>query len=515
MYTTPEMIKDFLRAELPQVQLYGNMRIHFEGVKLPAENEDYRADLLYILTPEQWDAVGGKVNAILSARAAPIQKTADNCLIIAPAEHGRLINLVHECFRKYIEWYKDLYETIAVGGSLEALLEKCTPILRNPFFIDDASYRTLARLRNYPTDNFQDKEYIFMQQNGHHSAEYIFAMLNSNVSVRSSEISPRAIVHKLNFLAHRTLYSTIKVGGEIVAFFTCIELETPITPGMVDVCETLTILLSKVLANREYLPASRQKGLDNDLLLSIMNGTIADHELTGKIFRQIGAKNEDYFMVDISTNVKPAVNSFLLPRTAELLMSNFENIFALADASHIILFANEPLDRELQTKITNSISFYLGEFDVLIGFSLGFTDPDLLSVCYKQALAATRYGRLADVNGKVFGYSDVAAYDILGKYGDRKVLLSTCHPAAFLLYKHDLNNRMSLLPVVKAFIEYSGNTARISERLYMHRNTVYYRMRQAEVLTGIDFTEATSQFHLLLSIYIVEFIGMAAAESAI
>jgi hypothetical protein len=275
---------------------------------------------------------------------------------------------------------------------------------------------------------------------------------------------------------------------------------------MVDVCETLTILLGKVLANREYLPAFRQKGLDGDLVLGVMNGTIVDSELTEKIFKQIGGKNDDYFIVNIHTDVDTAANSFLLPRTTELLMSNFGKTFAIADGSGIIFFVNEPLSTELQEKITSCVSFYLGDFDILIGFSLTFSDPGLLSVCFKQALASTKYGQLANSKGRVFGYSDVAAYDILDKYGEPKVLLATCHPAAFVLYRHDQKNRMTLLPVVKAFIEYAGNTSKISEKLYMHRNTVYYRMRQAESLTGIDFADGASRFHLLLSIYIVEFI---------
>ncbi|MDR0876354.1 MAG: hypothetical protein LBN12_09110, partial [Clostridiales Family XIII bacterium] len=117
------MLNDFLRAELPRVQVYGNVKLHFQGVKLPDENEEYHSDFLYILTPEQWEKVSGTVNAILPSRVTPLQKTADNCLIVAQTESENLINLVHECFRMYIEWYKDLYETIAVGGSLEALLE--------------------------------------------------------------------------------------------------------------------------------------------------------------------------------------------------------------------------------------------------------------------------------------------------------------------------------------------------------------------------------------------------------
>jgi sugar diacid utilization regulator len=261
------------------------------------------------------------------------------------------------------------------------------------------------------------------------------------------------------------------------------------------------------LAKRDYLPASRQKGLDIDLILGVLHGTVTDPGLPQKIMKQIGFREETYFIVYTSTNVNTEGNAFLLPSTAELLMSDLENTFAVADGAEIILFVNEQPGPVIQDKIAGLISYYLGAYETKTGVSLGFTEPGLLSACYHQALAAAQYGKLADRNGRVFAYSDVAAYDVLGKYGDQEALLSACHPSALLLYRHDQNNRMDLLASVKAFIECAGNTEKISERLYVHRNTVYYRMRTAENLTGLNFTDGTSHFHVLLSIYILEFLG--------
>ena len=346
-----------------------------------------------------------------------------------------------------------------------------------------------------------------MQQNGYHSADYIFAMLNSNVSVESSAISPRPIIHRLDFLAHRTLYSTIKVEGEIVGFFSCIEIDTPFTPGMMDVCETLTELMSIVLSRQANMPASRQKSLDNDLFLGIMDGSIVDPELTKTAFARAGISQGDYFVVYIITDVDTSENAFLLPRIMELLMSNLESGFTVADGSDIILVVNAKLDDELREKLVRLIGFYLGEFDVTIGFSLGFSDPLALPMYYSQAVAATRLGKLTDNVSKVFGYGEVVGYDVLEKYGGREQRLAICHSAIFTLLEHDRDKKMNLLPTLKVFVECLGDTAQAAERLFLHRNSLYYRLKQITALTGIDLSDERVRSHIMLSIRILEVNG--------
>ncbi|MCL1895786.1 MAG: helix-turn-helix domain-containing protein [Clostridiales bacterium] len=507
MKVSPEMLKDYLLKELPEVSVSGNTRLRFRDVRLPEDEKRYEPEYIYLMNEEQWKEAGGRVNAIVPSCAADLQPDPRFCLVAAPVDPDLLLNRTRECFLTYSEWFEDLYKSIAIGDSIETILEKCTPVLANPFFIDDSSYRTLARLRNYPTNDFRDNEYIYMQQSGHHSADYIFAMLNSNVSVESSAISPRPIIHRLEFLAHRTLYSTIKVEGEIVGFFSCIEIETPFTPGMMDVCESLTELMNLVLSRQANMPATRQKSLDNDLFLGIMNGSIVDPELTKTAFAQVGLSQGDYFVVYTVTNVDTSENAFLLPRIMELLMSNLESGFTVADGSNIILVINAKLDDELREKLVHLIGFYLGEFDVTIGFSLGFSDPQLLPTYYCQAVAATRLGALTDNKSKVFGYGEVVGYDVLEKYGDRGQRLAICHPAIFTLLEHDTDKKMNLLPTLKVFVECLGDTAQAAERLYLHRNSLYYRLKQITALTGVDLADERVRSHITLSIRILEING--------
>ena len=507
MRVSPEMLKDYLQMEVPDVKVSGNTRLRFKDVRLAEAAGKYDPEYIYLMSEEEWKKSDGRVNALVASETAEPQPDSRFCLITAPVEPNKLINRAHDCFLTYTEWFEDLYKSIAIGDSLETVLEKCTPVLKNPFFIDDSSYRTLARLRNYPTDGFRDNEYIYMQQSGHHSADYIFAMLNSNVSVESSAISPRPIIHRLDFLAHRTLYSTIKVEGEIVGFFSCIEIETSFTPGMMDVCESLTELMSIVLARQANMPATRQKSLDNDLFLGIMNGSIVDQELTKTAFAQLGFTQGDYFVVYTVTNVNTSENAFLLPRIMELLMSNLDSGFTVADGSNIIIVINAKLTGDLREKLVHLIGFYLGDFDVSIGFSLGFSDPQALSTYFYQAVAATRLGSLTENASKVFGYGDIVGYDVLERYGDSEQRLAICHPSVFILQEHDRDKKMNLLPTLKVFIECLGDTAQAADRLFLHRNSLYYRLKQITALTGVDLDDERVRSHIALSIQILEING--------
>ncbi|GHU63042.1 hypothetical protein AGMMS49983_05650 [Clostridia bacterium] len=507
MHISPEMLKDYLLSELKEVRVYGNSKVRYKDLRLPEEGAAYEKDHLYLMTPTQFGDAPAGISAIVPKIIKKVSVKPETSLICAACEPSRLSNLVRACFTLYGDVFQDLYASFAGGASLEEILEKCTPILKNPFFVDDSSYCTLARLRNYPTSNFRDSEYHYLRKNGHHSADYIFAMLNSSVSVESSAISPRPIIHKLEFLTHRSLYSTIKVDGEIAGFFSCIEIDTPFTPGTMDICEILTEFLSHVLAHQANMPQVRQKSLDNDLFLGILSGSIVDPELTRAAFLQAGLTEGDYFVVYVVTNVNVSENTFLLPRLMELLISNLDGGFAVADGSNIILVINAKLDDARRDRLVHLLTFYLGEFDVTIGFSLGFTDPKWLPTYCGQAMAATRLGVLNGVERKVYGYGDVALYDVLEKYGDRAQRLAVCHPAVFVLLAHDREKKMDLFPTLKGFVECLGDTAVAAERLFLHRNSLYYRLKQINALTGIDLTDERVRSHITLSIRILEING--------
>lgn len=509
MQVTPWIIADYLQKTLEAVSLAGNGKLRFADIRLYVPGEVYTRDHLYLLPETDMNlAFEQEFSAIVpvaSKKKTPPAFSRDICIIYAHCEAGPLFNLVSACFAQCAEWSRQIYEAIAAGDSMEAILEKCYPMLKNPFFIDDSSYRTLARLRDYPASDFKDDEYIFMQRHGHHSPDYIYAMLNSSVAVESSDISPRPVLHKFDFLSHRTLYSTIKVKGEIAGFFSCLEVETPFTKGTMDLFESLTELMSLALGRESGMPLSLQQGLHNDLYLGVLNGTITDPDLAGTAFAQLDLQPGAYFVACALTDVVQLHNPFLLPRISELLLSNLEKgSFAALDGSDIILVVKglptgEPADRLVQL-----IQFYLREYEVTIGLSLGFSDPRQMSLFYGQAMAAARLGPRLHREESVHRYGQVVEYDILSRLGDAPKREAICHPAVRLLYDHDRERATNFLATLKAYIQCLGDTARAADRLFLHRNSLYYRLNQIVQLTGLDLDDGVQLAHIMTSIQVLE-----------
>ncbi|MCL2493769.1 MAG: helix-turn-helix domain-containing protein [Clostridiales bacterium] len=512
MYITPEILKDYFADMSIQLTILGNVRKKYRDVRFYREGEAADDDFLYIITKEEFELAPQYAAHVLVPHGEHLQAVGGYSLLTAPVGRDELFNLVRACFVQYTEQFESLYRLIALGASIETVLESAFPLVKNPIFIDDSSYRTLARLKDYPTEGFKDNEYIFMQQSGHHSADYIYAMLNGNVAVESSAISPRPIIHRFEFLAHRTLYSTIKVDGEIVGFFSCIEVATTFTPGMMDVVEALTELWSVALARQATQSKSRQKSLDNDLFLGILNGSIADAELTKTAFSQLGLQEGRYVVAYTVTDVNTKANPVLLPRIMELIMTNIENSFAFADGSNIVLILNRAYDEELREDLVRMIGFYLGEFHVTIGLSLEFSNPEKLPLFFQQAVASARLGPLAIADPETqapryFLYNEVVGYDVLERFGDREARMAICHPAVFILLQHDREKKMNLLATLKVFTDCFGDTGLAAERLYLHRNSLYYRLKQIVALTGVDLADEFTLSHIMLSMRILQING--------
>jgi len=54
------------------------------------------------------------------------------------------------------------------------------------------------------------------------------------------------------------------------------------------------------------------------------------------------------------------------------------------------------------------------------------------------------------------------------------------------LVAYDEENGTALLSTLETYCEEDGNHVRVAERLFLHRNTVRYRLRKAEKLLGMN-----------------------------
>lgn len=141
--------------------------------------------------------------------------------------------------------------------------------------------------------------------------------------------------------------------------------------------------------------------------------------------------------------------------------------------------------------------------------AIGGVAPDLsgAAASYDQAL------RTAKVAAMISGFGDVVCWDDLGVYQ-----LLTEIPLDGLgstLLHAGLRRLLSdprageLVPTLERFLDLAGNTQQTAASLYLHRTTLYHRLRRIEQLAGVDLSKGDDRLALHLSIKLARMQGVA------
>jgi hypothetical protein len=81
-----------------------------------------------------------------------------------------------------------------------------------------------------------------------------------------------------------------------------------------------------------------------------------------------------------------------------------------------------------------------------------------------------------------------------------------------LLLAYDLGTANALLPTVRAFIEHGGRLRETAEHLYVHRNTLAYRLQKAAEILGADLKEPNVRLGIELALLALPLVKNAVTQ---
>lgn len=126
------------------------------------------------------------------------------------------------------------------------------------------------------------------------------------------------------------------------------------------------------------------------------------------------------------------------------------------------------------------------EMGVLVKIAIGSTVKSVvdLSVSYGQALTAYRMYNVLGSKGDIHSYKEfvlIKMLEDLPKYKLNEHLETLMDSGA-----KEIFNDQEMITTAEEFLENSLNTSETSRKLYLHRNTLIYRLDKIEKATGLD-----------------------------
>ncbi len=147
----------------------------------------------------------------------------------------------------------------------------------------------------------------------------------------------------------------------------------------------------------------------------------------------------------------------------------------------------------------NKIDILCRENDLYVGMSNAFHELVELSNYYNQALRAIELGICAQDRPGLFYYETYCIEHLKNIFTQKESAETFCHPKIKLLLDYDKKNNTELARTLYLYLVNERSTTATAAAMFMHRNSITYRIEKIQSLIGEDFDNAEERQYLILS----------------
>ncbi len=426
-----------------------------------------------------------------------------------PAESGNTALVEEDILFSLFNTVKNLIETNRSKGileeltaladethSIEAVIDAASVRLGNFLVFCDMNYKIIASSVSIPVRDSLWKENI---RQGYCDYEFINAVkeLSSvrNASQSTAAVEVTCIQSPYRKISCKVFHNKLQIG-----FLLMIEDENPLLPSHLEMLSTVSNAISYTVAY--YTP-------------DILEGSSRYNELLYDML--IGASAKD-IMPKLSLLHFPPKMLVLFLRPTRYLgqqyLKNYtcKNLKASIPGTHVTYHKNGmvaiiPIKEETDgtaepLEIFERLKDFSAKEYVRIGISYPFTNIEGFVNRFDQAYTALEMGQKLKAEEMICLYQDYQIFDLLSEVKAPDELGRYCHPALAALRQYDHANNSKLYQTLCIYIEKGCNIKLTSESLYIHRNSLVYRISRITEICGIDLTDINTLFLLRLSFLI-------------
>ena len=141
-----------------------------------------------------------------------------------------------------------------------------------------------------------------------------------------------------------------------------------------------------------------------------------------------------------------------------------------------------------------------------IGVSRSFGELTDVRRCFDQSLAAVQLAQRLELKGSLHFFESLCLFSLFSAIPDRAVLERCVHPAIQQVMDYDLENDSHLFETLQCYADCAGDVGQVAKQLFVHRNTVKYRIAKISDLLDMDITRPEHYHTVYLSMKLLEFL---------
>lgn len=412
-------------------------------------------------------------------------------------------------------WYQDWINRInicAFRREFDRMAWIISTAFHSPVMIQDSNYRLLGLAKAVGKEKFLPTEWQYILQHGQSSVEG-YACMADTLRKSDHSLAENVIYFQKcpdSIIGHSGLYTSVRFQGKEFMKITVLEEEAKFNPG--DIC--LMQYLSRHLAI--YESAIRNKSMDSlqdnffDLLIQ---GTEVPDQDVNYLDSLIRKKQEgQYALMSLKITDKDTdENVKILQILENILAQQYPSLTIRRMRNHLVITMFTVDTMILAKQVLQTIELFGYCDSITAGLSLEFQDLREIHYYFEQAeymLAEGEQemeesGRSMEQKNKVrvLPFYKVAYKRMLE---DRNLVqICDCEPRFRYIWNHYPSKRQ-FLETLYVYLDEERSLNHAAERLFIHKNTLIYRIKRVVGVGGWDLNDAYIRNYLKMTAVVMK-----------
>ncbi|NLT15841.1 MAG: hypothetical protein GXY05_16070 [Clostridiales bacterium] len=422
---------------------------------------------------------------------------------------ARLYNSIFKAYTTYRSWIHELQSYRLHEDGLQKMVETGFQQIKHPIIVMNSGFKSMAA---YIPDDYHDAITDELKDNGFLAYDTVRMLFNEHRRQPGYSKTCTDLEYVSEITGRRTFSRFIRHFGNIAALAVISLSGSEEDPYCAVLVKDLFDSISSFLMGNERL-----KHLSNTEANSLLTDLI-EHRLTDQNELEMRLKLLDY---SFGKYYCPLILSFGEPKDIpwNYVIGEMDQIFPNSliteyQGNLVILAKKERLFAAVtynEPKMNNFLESYNAYM------SIGRCSEFLTSLrpLYIQALATIRLGRIfrKDPKERVFKYDDYCMYHYVElciessintyQFGNMAYL---GHPSVIALARYDEEHGTNLRQTLFVYLTSNCNATQSAKKLYVHRNTINYKINLIEEIIGESLGNFAFQEQLMFSFYLIEYI---------
>jgi purine catabolism regulator len=413
-------------------------------------------------------------------------------------------------------------EIVLAGGGLGEIAENLAALLQNPILIVGPERRVLAAAESAESSGLLAQ--MITRQGDH---QHLEASEFSDSAKNARAATTRRVLH-VGGEAIPCAVRPIRVGTTLYGSIIAVLSNQELNDGMVMAIDhAATVAAIDIMKQQAILNVERR--FQADFLDDLLSGRIQSREAVSARASALAWNLDHPALVMViafhRAGQDPAQRwrnhgSFrrdgvrLIDLARGALQKLDRGVILWERSDSLVALLSEPCARQSQPALVRQASMQFarqineelhlagGEDCSTIGVGRAYSDPLKLHLSYEESRQALTIGAKVWGSGAVTHFEDLGVYRILHHHPDKAELDNFAEEVLGKLIEYDRKRNTDLVDTLDVLMDCNLNISVAARRLYLHYNSLRYRLQKIEELIGPFVDDAHQRFNLQFALRI-------------